>query len=259
MKPLIVANWKCNPDSLKQAKKIIDIVKKGIKSVKGAEVMISPPYIYLPEMIKRIKGNNSFKKSRVKVGGENCFWEKGGSYTGEISARMLKDLGCDFVIIGHSERRRYFKETDKIVNKKVTLALEAKLKVILCIGETEQEKNKGDFSKVIESQIKKGLKKVPRTKLNQILIAYEPIWAIGSGKSCKPVEVQITSLLVRKILTKIYSREKAEKVPVLYGGSVNQDNALDYLREGTVKGLLIGGASLRPKEFVRIVKDASNF
>lgn len=259
MKPLIVANWKCNPDSLKQAKKIIDIVKKGTKNIKGAEVMISPPFVYLPEIIKRVKGSNSSKKARIKVGGENCFWEKGGSYTGEISARMLKDLGCDYVIIGHSERRGYFKETNRIVNKKITLALESKLKVILCIGETEEEKKSGDFSKVIEYQLKRGLKKIPRTKLDQILIAYEPIWAIGSGKSCKPIQVQIASLLVRKILTKIYSRDKAEKVPVLYGGSVNQDNALDYLKEGTIRGLLIGGASLRPKEFVKIVKDAGNF
>lgn len=259
MKPLIVANWKCNPDSLKKAKKIIDAVKKGTNSIKGAEIMISPPYIYLPEIIKRSKRKSSSKGTKIKIGGENCFWEDGGSYTGEISTRMLKDLGCNFVIIGHSERRGYFKETNKIVNKKIALALDAKLKVILCIGETKKERDQGDFSKVIESQLKKGLKKIPRTKINQLLIAYEPIWAIGSGKSCKPVEVQITSLLIRKVLTRIYSRKQAEKVPVLYGGSVNKDNALEYLEKGAIRGLLIGGASLRPKEFVKIIKDADSF
>ncbi len=251
MKPLVVANWKCNPESFNKAKKIFSSIKKGATKVKNVETIVCPPYIYLPELIK------SAKKTKVKIGGENCFWEEGGSFTGEISAKMLKDLGCSYVIVGHSERRKYFKETNKLINKKIKLALNNNLKVILCIGETKKEKEEGDFNKIIRKQIKKGLKNIPRAKLKQILIAYEPVWAIGSGKPCKPVQAQVTSLLVKKVLTELYNRKAAGEVPVLYGGSVNKDNALDYLKEGGVKGLLIGGASLRPKEFVKIIKDAS--
>jgi len=247
MKPLIVANWKCNPVSLREAKRLFNSVKKGIKDFKGAEVIICPPFIYLPELNSR--------RSKIKLGAQNCFWEDGGAFTGEISAKMLQSLGCKYVIIGHSERRGYFKETDSMANRKMISALQNKLKPILCIGETEEEKNKGDFSKVIRSQIEKSLKKIPRARITDIAIAYEPIWAIGTGKACRPAQAQVTNLLIRKVISSLYSRNVAEKMPVLYGGSVNKDNALSYLRESQMAGLLIGGASLRPKEFIRIIKD----
>jgi triosephosphate isomerase (TIM) len=252
MKPLIIANWKCNPDSLNQAKRILDPIKRSVAKKKNAEVVICPPFIYLPELIK------SAGKTKIKIGGENCFWEEAGSFTGEISAKMLKDLGCSHVIIGHSERRKYFKETNKLINKKIKLALRNNLKVIFCIGETKEEKDKGDFSKVIKEQVKKGLKNVPRSEMKKVIIAYEPVWAIGSGNPCRPVQAQVTSLLVKKILTEMYNRKAAEEVPVLYGGSANKDNSLDYLKEEGIKGLLIGGASLKPKEFIEIINDANN-
>lgn len=247
MKSFIIANWKMNPKTLAGAKKLFSSAEKGIRNVRGVETIICPPFVYLSE----------FKASKVKLGAQNCFWEDSGAYTGEISAKMIRGLGCKYVIIGHSERRRYFKEANLVINRKVKSALQNKLKVILCIGETAKEKNKGEFSKVIRDQIEKGLKGVPKVKTNEIIIAYEPVWAIGTGKACKPVQAQVTSLLIRKILTKLYSRDIAEKVPVLYGGSVNKDNASGYLKNSSMRGLLIGGASLRPKEFIRIVKDAS--
>ncbi len=249
MKPLIVANWKCNPTSLPEAKGLFGSIRKGIKNVKNVEVVICPPFVYLPEL--KVKG------SKLKLGAQNCFWEDKGAFTGEISAKMLRSLACKYVIIGHSERRRYFKERDLGINKKIKSSLQNKLKPILCIGETEEEKNRGEFPQVIKTQIEKGLRKIPRTKIKEIAIAYEPIWAIGTGKACRPVQAQVTNLLIRKIMTRLYSRSIAEKVPVLYGGSVNKTNALDYLRESRMAGLLIGGASLRPKEFIRIVKDIS--
>lgn len=250
MKPLIVANWKCNPISLREAKKLFDSAKKGIKNVKNVEVVICPPFTILVVMGHKLSAN-------LKLGAQDCFWEDSGAFTGEVSAMMLKNLGCKYVIIGHSERRRYFKETNLAINKKIKSALQNKLKPILCVGETEEEKNRGEFSKVIKTQIERGLKKISRVKINEVSIAYEPIWAIGTGKACKPVQAQVMNLLIRKIMTKLYNRSIAERVPVLYGGSVNKTNALDYLRESRMAGLLIGGASLRPKEFIGIVKDVS--
>ena len=246
MKPLIVANWKMNPQTLAEAKRLFNSIKKGSRN---ARVVICPPFVFLPEL--------KVRRSKVQLGAQNCFWEEKGAFTGEVSVGMIKSLGCKYVIIGHSERRRYFKETNSVINKKIRLALQNKLEPILCIGETEQEKNKGEFSKVIRTQLEKGLKKVPRAKIDEISIAYEPIWAIGTGKACQPVQAHITSLLIRKIVTRLYNRGVAEKMPVLYGGSVNKDNALDYLRESGMAGLLIGGASLRPKEFVKIIKDTT--
>jgi triosephosphate isomerase len=250
MKSLIVANWKCNPTSLSEAKRLFDLVKKGVKKVKNVEVVICPPFVYLPEL--------KVKRSKLKLGAQNCFWQDKGAFTGEISAKMLRSLNCKYVLIGHSERRSYFKERDLGINKKIESALRNGLKPILCIGETEEEKNKGEFSKVIKTQIEKGLRKIPRTRIGEIAIAYEPIWAVGTGNACQPVQAQVTNLLIRKIMTRLYSRSAAEKIPVLYGGSVNETNALDYLRESRMAGLLIGGASLRPKEFVKIIKDVSD-
>lgn len=250
MKPLIVANWKMNPKTLTEANKLFDSVRNGLKNNKKVEVVICPPFIYL-ERLKR--------DSKLKIGAQDCFWEKTGAFTGEISADMLEKLGCSYVIIGHFERRRYLKESDLIINKKIKAALDGKLKPILCVGEIKEEKNKGKFSTVIGAQIEKGLKKIPRTQISEVIIAYEPIWAIGTGKACQPVQAKITSLFIRKIITRFYGRKIAEKIPVLYGGSVNRENAINYLKKSEIKGLLIGSASLRSEEFIKIIRDAGSF
>jgi len=244
MKYFIIGNWKLNPTSSKKAIQLFNSIKEGI-NVKISEVVICPPFVYLPCF-------NSSKK--ISLGAQNCYWEEKGAFTGEISATMLKNLGCKYVILGHSERRRILKENSMWVNKKLRVVLSLGLVPILCFGETEEEKKSGNTQKVIRLQLKKGLKKIPKNKLKNILFAYEPIWAIGSGRPCRPIEANVVQMLVKKIISGIYGKSAAKDVNVLYGGSVNSKNALPYLKEAKLAGLLIGGASLKPKEFLKIVK-----
>ena len=252
MKPLIVANWKCNPTITKDAEKLFDSVNKGVKGIKNAEVVICPPFIYLKEL-------SSLKRSLTpyfKTGAQNCFWENKGAYTGEISPLMLKDLGCQYVIIGHSERRKYFQETDEIVNKKIKAVLGSGLNIILCIGETEEEREQEKTEQVLHQEIVAGLNEVPVSKISQLSIAYEPIWAIGTSNACDVEEAQKTGLLIRKIISKTYNLSVSKKMRILYGGSANSRNAKSYLKEAGFQGLLVGGASLDPKEFLKIIKGA---
>lgn len=225
MKPLIVANWKCNPVNLTEARKLFNSIKKGIKNFKGAEAVICPPFVYIPIF-------QQSDNSAIKLGAQDCFWEKKGAYTGEISPSMLKNLGCNYVIIGHSERRKHFKETDDIINKKIKAAILAKLKPILCIENV--------------FQIKKNLKGFTKKELENIILAYEPVFAIGTGKPCGIEKAGKTMVSIRKILK--------VKIPILYGGSVNSKNAGDYIKVAGFQGLLVGGASLDAKEFIEIVK-----
>ena len=249
MKPLIVGNWKLNPTSQKKAKQLFLVIKKGAGQVKGSEAVICPPFVYLSILEN--------KSSKIKLGAQNCFWEEQGAFTGETSVSMLRNLGCKYVILGHSERRQYFKEKNLGINKKIKAVLDKGLTPILCVGETGKEKNTGKTQKVIKEELEKGLRGVSRAKAKEVIIAYEPIWAIGTGKACQPVQAQVINLLIRKILSGLYGRNIAKEMKVLYGGSVKQNNALGYLKETEMVGLLIGGASLHPKEFIRIVKDSS--
>lgn len=246
MRPLIVANWKMNPQTLAEAKQLFDSVLLGVKNISKAEVVICPPFTDLT--VGRL--------TALKLGGQNCFWEKEGAYTGEVSPVMLKDLGCQYVIIGHSERRRYFKETDEIVNKKLKAALDTKLTPILCIGETEEEREEGEVQEVLKKQIGFDLKGVSSSKLQAsgLCIAYEPIWAIGTGNPCDTEEAQKMGLLIRKIISGLYSRAISKNLRILYGGSVNSKNAAGYIKEAGFQGLLVGGASLKAREFIEIIK-----
>ena len=221
MKKFIIANWKCNPKTLIKAKQLFNSIKKVSKNTKNTEVIICPPFIYLKEIKKLQK--------EVKLGAQNSCWEEKGAFTGEISPLMLKDLGCEYVILGHSERRKYFSENDDLINKRLKSALKSGLKPILCIDNI--------------SQIKEGLKGISKQK---VIIAYEPIWAIGTGKACGYKEAKKFNLLMKKAL--------GERHITLYGGSVNSQNALGYIADSGFQGLLIGGASLNSKEFVKIVK-----
>jgi len=232
MKPLIVANWKCNPVTLKEAKLLFNLVWKGTKNVRNVEVVICPPFLYIP--------NPKSQNSNIKLGAQDCFWEEKGAFTGEVSPPMLKNLGCKYVIVGHSERRRYFKETDEMINKKIKAALKNGLKPILCIEKI--------------SQIKKGIKWITKKDLKKIILAYEPVWAIGTGRACGIPEAKKVNLSIRKIF-KDYNPPATPYV--LYGGSVNYQNARDFIKKAKFQGLLIGGASLDPKEFIAIVKNVS--
>jgi triosephosphate isomerase len=249
MKPLIVANWKLNPTSQKEAKFLFNSVKNGIKNIKNVEVVICPPFVFLFHLQPTTHN--------LRLGAQDCFWEEKGPFTGEISSLMLKDFNCRYVILGHSERRRYFGETDEMINKKIKAVLSAKLNPIFCIGETKTERKKGQTKEILKSQIQKGLKGIPRRKIKNLVIAYEPVWAIGTGNPCDVEEAQKMGLLIRKIMAKKYSLSIAKAIKILYGGSVNSKNAKPYITEANFQGLLVGGASLDPKEFVKIVKTVS--
>lgn len=248
MKTLVIANWKMNPQGLAEAKKLFNSVKRGMKNIKKVEVIICPPFIYLSSF--------KFQVSSFKIGAQDCFWEKEGAFTGEISSLMLKDLGCEYVILGHSERRKYFKETDELINKKLKAVIGAKMIPILCIGETQEQKNRGETEKILKKQIELGLRGVSSSKfqVSRVCIAYEPIWAIGTGNPCDVEEAQKIGLLIRKIISGIYNRALSKKLRILYGGSVNSKNAAGYIKESNLQGLLVGGASLVAEEFIKIAK-----
>jgi len=262
MRSLIIANWKMNPQSLKGAKLLLNSVKRGIRNVKKVEVVICPPFPYLSSFkfprstpSSRRKGPGGRQVSSFKIGAQNCFWEKKGAFSGEISPSMLKNLGCKYVIIGHSERRRYLAETDEMINKKIRAALRAKLSPIFCIGENREQRDRGKTFDFLKSQILKGLEKIPKKEIKNIIFAYEPIWAVGTGKPCDFTETQIMGLFIRKTIGKLYTSRLSHKIRILYGGSVNSQNASDYIKEAKMDGLLIGAASLDAKEFVKLIKN----
>jgi len=234
MKKLIVANWKCNPTTLKEAKLLFNSVKNGVKNIKNVEVVICPPFIYL--------SNIQHLKSDIQFGAQDCFWEQNGAFTGEISPSMLKDLGVDYVIIGHSERRKYQQEKDSMINKKIKAALKIGLKPILCIDKT--------------SQIRKLQRSVKMNEVHRLkkdfwgaIIAYEPLFAIGTGKPCSIDKAKKMRIAIKKKLNK--------NIPILYGGSVDSQNARDYVKKAGFQGLLVGGASLNAQEFIKIVKNVA--
>ena len=239
MNKLIVGNWKCNPTTLKEAKKLFDAVKKF--HPKNVEVVICPPFIYLSQL----KG--------LTLGAQNVFYQEKGAFTGEVSPAMLKDFKIPYVIIGHSERRKHFGETDELISKKIKAAVQAGLKVIFCIGENEGDEKQT----VIEKQITEGLKNISSKELKQITIAYEPVWAIGTGKNCSVDETLKSVLLIKKNILNLYTRQLSDTIKVLYGGSVTEQNAGSYIKEAGVHGLLVGGASLRAEEFSKIVKSTT--
>lgn len=256
MKPLIVANWKMNPQTLAGAKQLLNFLKKGLKNIKNVDVVICPPFVYLP-----ILGASAFAKGygTISFGSQDCFWEQKGAYTGEVSPKMLKDLGCQYVILGHSERRIYLGETDEMINKKIKLVLKAKLNPVLCIGETEEERNQGGIQEVLKNQLISALLGISKSIIqnSKFSIAYEPIWAIGTGKACEVNEAQTMGLFIRKIVVQLYGSLVSKKVQILYGGSINSKNALSYIKEARMQGLLVGGASLDHQEFIKLVKNIS--
>jgi len=238
MKKLIVANWKMNPASQKEGKEIFSALGGPASGGDATEVVICPPFLYLPVLgLENKKG--------VSMGAQNVFYEDKGAFTGEISCAMLKDLGVEYVIIGHSERRKYFSETDEIINKKIKKALEAGLKVIFCIGETAEERSAGKKNEVLQKQIGRGLAGIEFSK--NLNVAYEPVWAIGTGNNCSVGEAKEAFDFIRKFV---------KDARILYGGSVKSENSGAYIKEAGADGLLVGGASLVAEEFIKIVKSA---
>ena len=239
-----------NPLTGREAKQLFASLKKGLKGKKNIEIVICPPFPYLSILSDRL--------SSIKLGAQDCFWKDKGPYTGEVSPQMLKSIGCKYVIVGHSERRQTFEETDEIINVKIKEILKAKLQPIFCIGETEEEKRTGKTFRVLEKEIKKGLDKVSKKEIEKVIIAYEPIWAIGTGKSCEENEVMTIALFIKKLIFRLYNKKVASNIRIIYGGSVDSKNAPDYLRGSKMQGLLVGGASLNSKEFIKIIKSLNS-
>ena len=243
---IIIANWKMNPVSFSETESLIKTIKKGIKEIEDVKVIICPPAVYL----SKIKPNSSFE-----LGIQNIFWEDKGAYTGEVSAVIAKNLEIKYTIIGHSERRKYLNETDEMVNLKMRSALKNNLNPILCIGETLKEKEQDKAGEVITNQLKTAFGGISNIQysISNMCIAYEPIWAIGTGETPSTNEIMSTCLLIKKVVSNLYDRETAEKISILYGGSVDSKNAFDFVDKTGMDGLLVGGASLNGSEFVRIV------
>ncbi|MBU2109698.1 triose-phosphate isomerase [Patescibacteria group bacterium] len=259
MKKLIIANWKMNPQGLKEARRIFSEIKKVASRMPRVETIICPPCVYLSLFGDSI----SKRRLNLRLGAQNVFWENpsagGGAYTGEISAQMLKNLNVKYVIIGHSERRKYLGETDEMINKKIKNALNNNLKVIFCIGEQERD-IEGSYLYFIKNEIEAGLKNIPRKLFKNLIIAYEPIWAINKkGKDAdKPEDVFQISIYIRRVLLGIMGKELSRSIPILYGGSVEPENAENILKEGGVQGFLVGHASLVPRDFNKILKIAQS-
>lgn len=246
---LIAGNWKMHktPDeSVAEAEKIISMLSDS--DFEGKEVMIAPTYTALYPM------NEALKNTRVKLGAQDMFYEEQGAYTGQISPSMVQACGCSYVIIGHSERRQFFNETDETINKKISVAISKGLTPIFCIGETKEERNSNNTLKVLDKQVQNGLKGIPVSGSNELVIAYEPVWAIGTGETATPEQVDDAHKNIRMLIEKIYNKNVAEQIKILYGGSVKPGNAKDLLSLDNVDGALVGGASLKAEDFTGIIK-----
>jgi triosephosphate isomerase len=216
----------------------------------NSDVIICPPFTSLSEAKKLIEG------SVIKLGAQNMFYEDSGAYTGEISASMLKSVGCEYVILGHSERRTIFGEKDEMINKKIRKALSQKLKPIFCVGETLEEREKDITGKVIKKQIEKGLIDVTPDEILDVIIAYEPVWAIGTGRTATPQQAQEVHHFIRKLLANMYSKDFANLITIQYGGSVKPENAKELLSQKDIDGALVGGACLKADSFIGIIEAA---
>lgn len=248
-KPIVAGNWKMNK-TVADAITLVQELKRDIGEVRQVDIVVCPPFTALKSVADVLSG------SRIEVGAQNMHWEKSGAFTGEVSAEMLREIFCHYVILGHSERRQFFGETDESVNKKARVALAANLKPIVCVGETLQQREAGQMEKVIETQVKGSLGNFTKAELSSTIVAYEPVWAIGTGKTASPAQAQEVHALIRKLLAGIADDTVAQSVRIQYGGSVNAANAKELFGQADIDGGLIGGASLTARAFVDVVKAA---
>ena len=245
-KPLIAGNWKmyktCS-EAVETARHLVKLVA----DAKDVDIMIAPQFTALAPVSEIVKG------SLVSLGGQNLFWEKEGAYTGEISAEMLIAAGCSHVIIGHSERRQYFGETDDTVNKKINSAIKGQLTPVFCVGETEKERESKDTFSVLDKQVTKGLEGFSSDQLGKLVVAYEPVWAIGTGKTATSDQAQEVHQFLRSMLEKIFGDSFSKTIRILYGGSVKPENIAELMAMPDIDGALVGGASLDAETFSKIV------
>ncbi|MDW5300078.1 MAG: triose-phosphate isomerase [Sedimentibacter sp.] len=246
-KILVAGNWKMNNDveaSLKLTENLKELSKEFDQNV---DVIICPPFVSLYSVKQALNGTS------IKIGAQNMHFEDRGAYTGEISPLMLKELGVEYVIIGHSERRQYFNETDETVNKKLKSALKYGLKPILCVGETLEQRESGIEKQTVKNQIVKAFEDIDLSDAEKMVVAYEPIWAIGTGKTATSQQANDMAAFIRLAIADTYDRELSEKITILYGGSVKLDNANEILSQSDIDGALVGGASLKAVEFSEII------
>jgi len=250
-KKVIAGNWKMNND-LKETQNLLSKLTSGISVDNlNCDVIVCPPFTSLSEAYTLLKG------TRVKLGAQNMYFESSGAFTGEISAAMLKGVGCEYVILGHSERRTIFNESDELINTKIKKANASGLKPIFCIGELLEERESGITEKVIEKQIKSGLNNISPEEMGNMIIAYEPVWAIGTGKTATTAQAQEVHAFIRKLFGEMNGADAAASVRILYGGSMKPDNVSDLMSQPDIDGGLVGGASLEVESFTKIVKYAA--
>ncbi len=248
-KRIVAGNWKMNKTN-SEAVAMVNELKELVKDVQNVGVVIGAPFTVLSDLAKAAEGSN------VKLAAQNMYCAANGAYTGEISPEMLKAVGVEYVILGHSERREYFGETNEFVNKKVRFALENGLKPILCVGEKLEDREAGNTEKVVEDHVVNGLKDVTKEEMANVVIAYEPVWAIGTGKTASPEQAEEVHKFIRDLLTKMYDEQTAQDVTVQYGGSMKASNAKELIAKENIDGGLVGGASLEAGSFAEIVKSA---
>lgn len=251
-KKIVAANWKMNMTQA-EAATFVETLSRELTEKSDVEVVIIPPFTAIAKVTEALGGSEG-----IKVGAQNMYWEKGGAFTGEISAAMLRDLFVRYVVLGHSERRQLLGETDEIVNRKVRAAHEASLRPIVCIGETLEQRERGEVEKVLGTQIRGSLAGLSPKELNETVVAYEPVWAIGTGRTASAEQAQEAHAFVRQTLAEISDEGTAGKIRIQYGGSVKPDNARTLMSQPDIDGALVGGASLDPRSFAEIVRGAQD-
>jgi len=247
-KKILAANWKMNLN-FARAMALVDAVIHGLDDSLNTEVVFAPPFVYLHEVLLHVQ-----RHSNLSLASQNCSEHSGGAFTGEISASMLGSIGVDYVIVGHSERRIQFHESDDVLAEKVNRAIENFLIPIFCCGETSSDRDSGKHLAIVQSQLEKGLFHLPADKIRECIIAYEPVWAIGTGVNAQPEQVQEMHAAIRKILSDKFSAEIASAVPVIYGGSISAANCASIFACADVDGGLVGGASLKAQDFLDIIQ-----
>lgn len=250
-KKLLAANWKMNL-SIGEAENYLRDFRLEIEDVNEVEIVLAPPFTILPKLSELLGGSQ-----KVKLGAQNMYPELSGAFTGEISPAMLRELYVRYVILGHSERRQYFGEKDDFINRKVHASLAAELRPILCVGETLEERDAGREKEVLDAQLTGSLAGVNSEAILDVVIAYEPVWAIGTGRTATPEQAQQAHAFIREKLTALVGEASASKVRILYGGSVKPGNTAELLKEKDIDGALVGGASLEARSFAEIVKKAA--
>src|SRR6266403_2708412 len=249
-KKIVAANWKMNMPQA-EAARFVQSLLLYLGDITDVEVVILPPFTAIAKVMEALGASQS-----IKVGAQNMHWEPNGAYTGEISAALLRDLLVRYVVLGHSERRMLFGETDEIVNRKVRAAHEATLRPIVCVGETLEQRDKGNVEKILSIQLRGSLKDLDEKQLQETVVAYEPVWAIGTDRNATPQQAQEAHAFIRQTLREISDEATADRIRIQYGGSVKPDNARELMSQPDIDGALVGGASLDPRSFAQIVNAA---